>query len=310
MTVIDNIDISRDDVGLATELESVVESNLNRHLGVAKEWFPYQYTPWSQGTDFEGPLGGTPWAAEQSRLSAPARAALVVAVLSEDNLPSYFHIMLKTYSDKGAWREWIHRWSAEENRHSIVLRDYLHTTRAVDPVALERARMQQLSVGYENDYGTVLHTIAYTAVLEWVNRIVHRNTGIISGDDLCDQMMARLSMDENLHMVFFRNLLEAGFEIDADAAMVAVADIMTDFRMPGHEIGGFSALGKDLAAAGVYNARIHHDTIVAPFLRHLHILDRTDLGSAGRAAQDRVGRYFRRMEFIAQRFHADAVTAP
>ena len=36
------------------ELEQVVEENLNRHLTVAKEWFPHEYVPWSDGRNFDG----------------------------------------------------------------------------------------------------------------------------------------------------------------------------------------------------------------------------------------------------------------
>ena len=32
---------------LLKELESTVEDNLNRHLGVAQEWMPHEYVPWS-----------------------------------------------------------------------------------------------------------------------------------------------------------------------------------------------------------------------------------------------------------------------
>jgi acyl-[acyl-carrier-protein] desaturase len=73
---------------LLTELEPTVESNLNRHLHTAKEWFPHEYVPWSQGTDFDGVLGGQPWSSEQSTLSEVSRTALVVNLLTEDNLPS------------------------------------------------------------------------------------------------------------------------------------------------------------------------------------------------------------------------------
>ena len=47
----------------------------------------------------------------------------------------------------GAWISWVGRWTAEEGRHAIVLRDYLTVTRNIDPVALERGRMTQLQTG-------------------------------------------------------------------------------------------------------------------------------------------------------------------
>ena len=46
------------------ELEPVVEANLNRHLSMAKEWFPHEYVPWSDGRNFDGPLNGEAWSVE------------------------------------------------------------------------------------------------------------------------------------------------------------------------------------------------------------------------------------------------------
>ena len=51
---------------LLRELEPVVEENLDRHLKVAKEWFPHEYVPWSEGRNFDGVLGGEAWKPEQS----------------------------------------------------------------------------------------------------------------------------------------------------------------------------------------------------------------------------------------------------
>ncbi len=299
------IEITDMDRAVATDLEPIVADNLHRHLDVGREWFPHQYIPWSQATDFDGPMGGRGWDAEQSRLTEPVRAALVLSVLTEDNLPSYYHVMAQTYGGSGAWLEWVRRWSAEEARHSTVLRDYVHTTRAVDPIALERARMQQMSAGYEQDRDGVLHMIAYSTLQEWTTRVVHRNTGTVSGDALCEAMMARLAMDENLHMIFFRNLLEKALERDADSTMVAIADVLADFRMPGHAVEGFSTLAKQLSLAGIYSTRVHHETVIAPFVRYLSLLDRTDLGPTGRHAQDRIGRYVRRLELTSKRFQPE-----
>ena len=40
---------------------------------MAKEWFPHEYVPWSDGRDFDGLLGGEPWSPEQSKI--PGRRA-------------------------------------------------------------------------------------------------------------------------------------------------------------------------------------------------------------------------------------------
>ena len=46
---------------LLLELNPVVERELNRHIPVAKEWFPHEYIPWSDGRTYDGVLGGEPW---------------------------------------------------------------------------------------------------------------------------------------------------------------------------------------------------------------------------------------------------------
>jgi acyl-[acyl-carrier-protein] desaturase len=133
---------------LLLELEPVVESNLNRHLNMAKEWFPHEYVPWSDGRNFDGPLGGDAWSVEDSQMSDVARSALIVNLLTEDNLPSYHHEIATLFGREAAWGDWVHRWTAEEGRHGIAIRDYLLTTRAVDPVQLEQLRMDHMSTGY------------------------------------------------------------------------------------------------------------------------------------------------------------------
>ncbi|MGW0183969.1 acyl-ACP desaturase, partial [Nocardia sp. NPDC003345] len=60
------------DLGVMTYLAPVVADNLDRHLSLTKEWFPHQFVPWSEGSNFDGPLGGDPWEPGQSRLSEHA----------------------------------------------------------------------------------------------------------------------------------------------------------------------------------------------------------------------------------------------
>jgi acyl-[acyl-carrier-protein] desaturase len=289
---------------LLTELEPTVEANLNRHLHTAKEWFPHEYVPWSQGTDFDGVLGGQPWSSEQSNLSEVARTALVVNLLTEDNLPSYHHEIAVLFGRDGAWGTWVHRWTAEEGRHGIAIRDYLLATRAVDPVALERARMKHMEAGFTNAYSgdTALHGIAYVSFQELATRVSHRNTGKLSADPTCEQLLARVAADENLHMVFYRNLLTAAFELAPDETMRAVTDVVTSFQMPGHTIENFARKSVQIALAGVYDLRIHHDEVVTPILRNLKALEATGLSGDGEKARDELVAFLAELDRQATRF--------
>jgi acyl-[acyl-carrier-protein] desaturase len=57
----------------------------------------------------------------------------------------------------------VGRWTAEEGRHAIVLRDYLTVTCNIDPVLLERGCMSQLEKGYEYPFPDPVHGVAYSA---------------------------------------------------------------------------------------------------------------------------------------------------
>jgi acyl-[acyl-carrier-protein] desaturase len=288
---------------LLLQLEPVVEANLNRHLNQATEWFPHEYVPWSEGSDFDGVLGGEPWAPEQSKLSEVARTSLVVNLLTEDNLPSYHHEIATLFGRDGAWGTWVHRWTAEEGRHGIAIRDYLLATRAVDPVALERARMVHMSAGYANAHDDeALHSIAYVSFQELATRISHRNTGRYSGDPVCEQLLARVAQDENLHMVFYRNLLAGALEVAPNETMRAITDVVASFQMPGHGIENFGRKAAQMALAGIYDLRIHHNEVVMPVLRNLKVLDLEGLTGDGARARDELAAFMAGLDAQATRF--------
>ncbi|MDW3847343.1 acyl-ACP desaturase [Micromonospora sp. BRA006-A] len=288
---------------LLTELEPVVEKNLDRHLSLAKEWFPHEYVPWSEGRTFDGPLGGEAWSPEDSTLPEVARTALIVNLLTEDNLPSYHHEIATLFGRDGAWGTWVHRWTAEEGRHGTAIRDYLTVTRAVDPVALERARMVHMSAGYQNVHDQeMLHSLAYVSFQELATRISHRNTGRATGDPTCEALLARVAADENLHMVFYRNLLGAAFELAPSQAMRAVADVLANFQMPGVGIDGFARKSVAIALAGIYDLRQHRDEVVMPVLRQWNLFDVTGLNADGEAARDQIAAHLDTLETQASRF--------
>jgi acyl-[acyl-carrier-protein] desaturase len=288
---------------LLVELEPVVVRNLDRHLGVAKEWFPHEYVPWSDGRTYAGLLGGEAWSEADSAIPDVARTALVVNLLTEDNLPSYHHEIATLFGRDGAWGTWVHRWTAEEGRHGTAIRDYLTVTRAVDPVALERARMVHMSAGYANVHGDeVLHSLAYVSFQELATRISHRNTGRVSGDTLCEQLLARVAADENLHMVFYRNLLAAAFELAPGQAMRAVAEVVADFQMPGNGIDGFARKSVAIALAGIYDLRQHRDEVVLPVLRQWDVWNVTGLDGDGEAAREQLAAHLEGLDRAASRF--------
>jgi len=196
----------------------------------------------------------------------------------------------------------VHRWTAEEGRHGVAIRDYLLATRAVDPVALERARMTHMETGFTSAYSGVLDSIGYVSFQELATRVAHRNTGRISGDPVCDQLLARVAQDENLHMLFYRNLLGAAFDLAPDATMRAVCEVIRSFQMPGHTIENFGRKSVQIAMAGIYDLRIHHDEVVMPILRQLQVFERTGLSGDGELAREELATFLAGLNRAASRF--------
>jgi acyl-[acyl-carrier-protein] desaturase len=288
---------------LLLELNPVVERELNRHIPVAKEWFPHEYIPWSDGRTYDGVLGGEPWTETDSTLTDVARSALIINLLTEDNLPSYHHEIAVLFGRDQAWGDWVHRWTAEEGRHGLALRDYLSVTRAVDPVQLERLRMEHMSKGYKsaNDQ-SVLRSLAYVSFQELATRVSHRNTGRATGDPVADQLLARIAADENLHMIFYRNLLQAALQLDPDQTMRAITEVVKTFEMPGADIPGFQRKAVEMAIDGIYDLRQHRDDVVMPVLRYWKVFDVEGLSAEGEQARIELSEFLDDLDAQASRF--------
>lgn len=287
---------------IRTELEPVAAVNVNRHEAAVTEWNPHDYVPWDRGRNFAR-TGGVDWSREQSQLSDVAKAAMITNLLTEDNLPSYHRWAVEQLSRDGAWEAWVGRWTAEENRHGIVIRDYLVVTRGVDPVALEQARIQQVTNGFgPTAEETAKHrpdfllSVAYATFQELATRVSHRNTGKVCDDPVADRMLQRVAADENLHMVFYRNMCGAALDLVPDQALEAVADVVENFRMPGQGMPNFRRNGVLMAKHGIYDPRQHLDDVVRPTLRKWRIFERDDFTSGGEQRREQLAVYLESLE--------------
>src|SRR6476661_1891788 len=290
-----------DTTQLLKELEPTVADNVDRHLAAAKEWMPHEYVPWSDGRNY-ALLDGEPWSLEQSTLSSVARTALEVNLLTEDNLPSYHREVDRAFGRDNAWGFWVNRWTAEEGRHAFCIRDYLLVTRGVDPVELERARMETMETGYEAMDKSLLNVCAYVSFQELATRISHRNTGRYTEEPIAEKLLSRVAKDENLHMLFYRNIVTAALQLTPSQTMRAITEEVVDFQMPGSVIPGFSRKAVQMAKAGIYDLRIHHDDIVAPLLRQWGVWELEGLDADGEAARDELATAVAALDGEATRF--------
>ncbi len=286
---------------LLTELVPTVEANLNRHLAQGQMWYPHEYIPWGDGRNFAA-LGGEDWNPSQSKLDDTAKAAMILNLLTEDNLPSYHREIAVQFGLDNPWGQWVGRWTAEENRHGTVMRDYLHATRAVDPVALEDVRMSHMVHGYQSDGRNSLQTLAYVSFQELATRVSHRNTGTATQDPIAERMMQRVSKDENLHMIFYRNLVSAALDVAPNQTMRAITDEVVNFQMPGSGMANFGRMAAVIAKGRIYDPRSHYEEVVLPVVKFWGVMDRSDFSGDGEQARDQLAGFLAELALRADKF--------
>jgi acyl-[acyl-carrier-protein] desaturase len=297
------------DLQLLHELEPVVEKYMNRHESMHKNWNPHDYIPWSDGKNFYA-LGGQDWHPEESKLSDVAQIAMVQNLVTEDNLPSYHREIAMNFGMDGAWGQWVNRWTAEENRHGIALRDYLLVTRSVDPVELEKLRIEVVNRGFspgQNHQGelfadTLTISVLYVSFQELATRISHRNTGKACNDPIAEQLLAKISADENLHMIFYRDVSEVAFDLAPNKTMKALHLILRNFQMPGFQVPEFRRKAVAIAVGGVYDPRIHLDEVVMPVLKKWRIFEREEFSGEAAEMRDDLALLVKELEMSCEKF--------
>ncbi len=287
---------------------------VDRHLATAKEWFPHELIPWDRAAALAGEQG---WDPQDNPMSEAVRSSLFVNLLTEDNLPYYFRTIESMFGRESVWGEWSRRWTAEEGRHSIVLRDYLTVTRAVDPVRLERARMAQVCCGQVPEPGSAQDGLVYVALQELATRISHHNTGKLLEDRAGYEIMKKVASDENRHHLFYRDLVSAALAVDPSGMVLAIERQVRTFEMPGTGIVDFAAHAKAIARCGIYDYSIHHDQILVPVVvRHWGVGELVGLSAQAETARAalleriaRIGRAGRRLVDRREEAGATAVLA-
>lgn len=272
---------------------------LERHLARSPEWFPHRYVPWDEGRACAAQPGGR----EPAPLGEGTASALFVGLLTEDNLPHYFHSLASTFAPESAMGEWIRRWSAEEQRHSIVIRDWVSVTRSLDLEELERARLHLVSSPWPDALraATVVDGLVYVALQELSTRVFHWRTGDVLGGT-GQQMLRRVAADENLHYLFYRDIISAILAAQPSPVVEAIERQLASFQMPGAAIEGFSGHARAIAASGIYDYSVYHDQVVQPLVTtHWQLESVSSLTAAGERARDRVIAYCERLRRVARR---------
>ncbi|MGH9279604.1 MAG: acyl-ACP desaturase, partial [Acidimicrobiales bacterium] len=108
--------------------------------------------------------------------------------------------------------------------------------------------------------------------------------------------------DENLHHLFYRDLVSAAIEIDPSTMVLAIADQVPGFAMPGTGVPDFAAHARAIAAVGIFDLGILLEQVLLPVVRnHWHLHELEGLSPEAEAAREKVIGYLDRMARVVER---------
>src|SRR5581483_686176 len=290
-------------------LEPLITEYTQRHRDSRKLWMPSELLPANE-------QGGAEQEAEVSAMRQRAkglpdsvRVALALNLLTEEGLP-HFHRLVAVYMGyEGPWAEWNNLWTAEEDRHGCVLRDYVREARVFDMAHLERLQYQYIESGFNPAWqGDPYRLLAYTSLQEKATQTAHSNAGRIAGnhEPKLQKILAHISADESRHYAFYRDSFAAVLKADTNRALAALASVAPALAMPGHNIEGYAQMSEVERRAGIYGPR-EYLKLVEDLVKHWAIDKMTGLTSLGRAAQEKVmslpKRLARMADYIESKAH-------
>ncbi len=251
-------------VDLLEEITPDVERLYNRHMASPRLWYPHEQINWGEGEDF----GERPWSAEQYPIPDGVRSSIYVNLLTEDNLPYYTDSILAHAPIGHPIRDWTCQWTMEENRHAMVMRDWVHISRCINPTTLEDGRRVQMQKGEVPHPSNFAELIAYVSFQERATQIAHRNTGakLPKDDKIGRNVLGLIAGDETKHYLFYRDLTMAAFAIDPSAMMIAVSKQVSTFAMPGTGIPSFTRHAVRIAKEGIYGLGQYLSDVLTPVL--------------------------------------------
>ena len=269
---------------LVESVDAHVRRLMDEHVERRNDWYFHDIVPWERGESFRD----KPWDVSQCTISENARTSLVLNLLTEDNLPYYHALIERNLPKSPAFQAWNHLWTAEEGQHAIAIRSYLLTSRNCDPVELEDDRKATMINGYQPNYQDPTEIFAYTSAQELATRVSHRNAGKITDDPAAYELMKHIATDENHHYIFYKGVMQAMLDQSPSTVLAGIYRSLASFEMPGVAVPRFRRRSIEVAKAGVYNLRIHHDRVLLPLLRDWHIADLTNLLPAAAELQEKI----------------------
>ncbi len=288
MSLTDSARVLFSKIEVLRDLEAKVRDMMEAHEQKRDLWYPSELLDPPEGTCPDT------WFGELRKRAAgipdAARAALALNTLTEEGLPHFHRLLAVHLDDDSYWRIWNNLWTAEEDRHGVVLHDYTRETRILDQRRFEEMQFEYLRAGFHPEWDKDPYRVfVYTTLQERATQFSHGETGKVAGayEPAIGEVLAHVARDEARHYTFYRNVFSAILERDPDQALHSASLIMPSIQMPGASMPGFKELADVIRRAGIYGPR-DYLRIVQEQIKYWQVEGITGLTELGRVAQEKI----------------------
>lgn len=281
------------------DLEPLVKDLMIAHEAKRVLWFPSEILDPPPGGD---PIQHVADLRKRARgISDPARVALALNLLTEEGLP-HFHRLLAVYlGNESHWQVWTNLWTAEEDRHGLILHDYTRDAGIFDRTIIERMQFDYLRAGFQPSWDRDPYRVfVYTSLQERATQVSHANTGKFASETepLIGEVLSNVAKEEARHYTFYRTVFKEVLQRDPNRALDSAVRVMPAIDMPGVNMPNFRELADVVRRAGIYGPR-DYLKIVEEQIKFWAIDTLTDLNDVGRKAQEKILAIPGRLERIA-----------
>ncbi len=283
-------------------LEAKVKAWMEQHISKRKLWFSSDFLPADEKNSDDQNKVNQQLTERAKGIKDPARVAVALNLLTEEGLPHFHRLIAQHLGSDSFWSKWNNMWTAEEDRHGNILRDYARDARLFRFREIEMMQFYYQESGFNPDWDKDPYKVfVYTTLQERATQFSHKNTGKLVGDDepLLNGILSNIAADEAKHFTFYRNVFKEVLKLDPDRAMVSASEIMPAIDMPGLSMPNFREMADVVRRVGIYGPR-DYKNIVEEAIKFWEIELVTGLNEAAKKAQEKILAIPKRLEKVAE----------
>lgn len=283
-------------------LSPVVNELMADHLEKRRLWFPSDFLPADEQMSDDEEAKAKALRERARGIDDAVRVSITLNLLTEEGLPHFHRLLAVHLGDDSIWSKWNYLWTAEEDRHGGILRDYARESRLFRFREVEMMQYAYQVAGFRPEWDKDPYKVfVYTSLQERATQTAHANTGKHAGvwEPTLHGILSSIAADEARHYAFYRRVFKALLDIDVNRALHSALSILPSIEMPGLTVPHFKEMADVIRRIGIYGPW-DYKKIVEELIEFWRIEVLTGLNEIGRKAQEKIMQISGRLQKVAE----------